>query len=126
MEKQSKVFLPEGSKNLGQIDISTETIATLAGIVATQCYGVVGMASLTFQDGIASLLHRDNLSKGVEIITNEDFTIVNLYIVVQYGIKINEVALNVINAVKYALENQLSINIEQVNVIVQGVHFEAE
>ncbi|HBE79891.1 MAG TPA: Asp23/Gls24 family envelope stress response protein [Firmicutes bacterium] len=94
----------------------------VAGIAAMQCFGVVGMASRNIQDGISELLTgRDNLTKGIEIIIEEDVVAVDLYIVVEYGVRIKEVARNVIQNVKYAIENQLGLQIAQVNVIVQGV-----
>lgn len=110
------------NQSLGIVNIAPNAVAMVAGIAAMQCFGVVGMASRNIQDGISELLTgRDNLTKGIEIIIEEDVVAVDLYIVVEYGVRIKEVARNVIQNVKYAIENQLGLQIAQVNVIVQGV-----
>jgi uncharacterized alkaline shock family protein YloU len=107
---------------LGVVDVSPEAIAMVAGIAALECFGVVGMASRSFQDGIAELFRgRDNLAKGIEVRIEEDQVIIALYVIVEYGIRINEVAKNVIENVKYAVENHLGLAVNKVNVIVQGV-----
>ncbi len=110
---------------LGSINISPNAIAMVAGIAAMQCFGVVGMASRTIQDGISELLTgKDNLSKGIEVDIDGDRVTVDLYIIVEYGVRIKEVAYNVIENVKYAIENQLGLKILKVNVIVQGVRID--
>jgi uncharacterized alkaline shock family protein YloU len=110
------------NQSLGVVNISPNAIAMVAGIAAMQCFGIVGMASHNIQDGISELLTgKDNLMKGIEIIIEEDVVTVDLYIIVEYGVRIKEVARNVIQNVKYAIENQLGLQIALVNVIVQGV-----
>lgn len=106
----------------GTIYVSNEVIATLAGSAAIECYGLVGMSSRKqFKDGIADLLGRENLSRGVEVrLVNEKIHI-DLYIIVSYGTKISEVAHNVQSRVKYMLDEVIGINVEAVNTIVQGV-----
>lgn len=110
------------NRSLGAVNIAPNAVATVAGIAAMQCFGVVGMASRTIQDGISELLAgKDNLTKGIEVIVAEDAVAVDLYIIVEYGVRIKEVAHNVIENVKYAIETQLGLTISKVNVIVQGV-----
>lgn len=109
-------------QSLGKINISPEAISVIAGATAMECFGVVGMSSRSLQDGIAELfLGRENLTKGIEVRINEEQVILDLYVVVEYGTKINEVAHNVIENVKYAIEDQLGLNVLQVNVNVMGV-----
>lgn len=113
---------PTHKPTLGAINISPNAVATVAGIAAMQCFGVVGMASRTIQDGISELLTgKDNLTKGIEVIIAEESVAVDLYIIVEYGVRIKEVAHNVIENVKYAIETQLGLVISRVNVVVQGV-----
>jgi uncharacterized alkaline shock family protein YloU len=108
--------------SLGVVNISPNAVAMVAGIAAMQCFGVVGMASHNIQDGISELLTgKDNLTKGIEIVIEDEMVIVDLYIIVEYGVRIKEVARNVNQHVKYAIETQLGLQISQVNVIVQGV-----
>ncbi len=114
--------MPEVMKNaLGQINISDNVIASLAGAAAIECYGVVGMSSRNIQDGIAELFGWDSMDKGidVDIINNE--IAVNIYMQVEFGIKINEVAHNVMERVKYSLERNVGMPVREVNVHVQGV-----
>ena len=119
--------MPNNSKNaarkpLGLINISPNAVAMVAGIAAMQCFGVVGMAFRTLQDGISDLLNaKDNLTRGIEVVIEDEQVFVDLYIIVEYGVRIQEVANNVIENVKYAIENQLGLQISKVNVIVQGV-----
>lgn len=109
-------------RQLGTINISPNTIATVAGIATMQCFGVVGMASRNLQDGISELLTgKDNLTKGIEVEIDEDQVRVDLYIIVEYGVRIQEVARNVIENVRYAIENQLGLESLKINVIVQSV-----
>jgi uncharacterized alkaline shock family protein YloU len=107
--------------SLGSIEISKEVIALLAGNAAMECYGLVGMASRKMIDGIAELLGRENLSKGIEVHVSEDILEIDIYIIVQYGTKINEVANNVIDKVHFILENVVGISPDKINVIVHGV-----
>lgn len=111
----------EMSTELGQINISDEVIGIIAGIAATECYGLVGMASRNIQDGIAELLGRDNLSRGVEVRLGGDEVIIELYIIVEYGTRITEVARNVMEKVKYVVETMTGLRVANVNITVQGV-----
>lgn len=110
---------------LGNINISPHAIAMVAGIATMQCFGVVGMASRTIQDGISELLTgKDSLNKGIEVKIDGEQVNVDLYLIVEYGVRIKEVAHNVIDNVKYAIENQLGLKTLRVNVIVQGVRLD--
>ncbi len=114
--------MPEVTENKsGKITVSKDVIAQMAGFAASECYGVVGMASQKLQDGIYVLLRRENTNKGVIINFIENKVNVDIYIVVSYGVKITEVAQNIIDKVRYILEKHAGIPIEHVNVIVQGV-----
>jgi len=86
-----------------------------------ECYGVVGMVSRRVKDGLSELLGRDNLKKGVEVEIKDNKVNIELYIMVQYGTKISEVAHNVMDKVKYTLENYLGLKNTNVKVIVQSV-----
>lgn len=108
---------------LGKINISEDVIATIAGAAAIECYGLVGMASRKISDGVSGLLKRENLGKGVSVQISEDNLTVDLNIIVGYGIKISEVASNVMDRVRYSIETMTGLKINQVNVNVQGVRF---
>lgn len=106
----------------GKVYVTNEVIATLAGSAALECYGLVGMATRKqLKDGIAELLGRDNLSRGVEVRRENDRLEIDLYIIVSYGTKISVVANNVQTKVKYILNDVLGLHVDDVNIFVQGV-----
>ncbi|AXN40492.1 Asp23/Gls24 family envelope stress response protein [Peribacillus butanolivorans] len=106
----------------GQIDISNDVIATVAGGAAVDCYGIIGMASKKqFKDGIAEILRKENFTKGVIVRQVEEEVHIDMYIIVSYGTKISEVAHNVQSKVKYTLDKTVGIAVESVNIFVQGV-----
>ena len=112
----------EKNTNLGTVHISLDVVSTVAGGAATECYGVVGMASQKImKDGFYDLLKKDNYSKGIVVEDGETGIIINVYIIVGYGIKISEVVYEVQKKVKYVLETTLDIDVEAVNVFVQSI-----
>lgn len=105
----------------GKIIIREEVIATVSGVAAMECYGLVGMAPRNVQEELTDLLRRENFERGVDVQFNEDSVSIQLYIVVEYGVKISEVAKNVQERVKYSIESLLGLNVDRVNVKVQSV-----
>lgn len=106
----------------GQIDISTDVIATIAGGAAVDCYGIVGMASKNqLKDGLTDILRKENFTRGV-VVRDEDGEVhIDMYIIVSYGTKISEVAHNVQTKVKYTLDQTVGLAVDSVNIYVQGV-----
>ncbi len=111
----------ETSNELGKIEITEEAIATIVGIAALECYGIVGMAPRKIKDGIVELLRRENLSRGVDVTIEGDRVTINLSIIVGYGVRITEVANNVKEKVRYAVESTSGLKVSRVNINVQGV-----
>ena len=107
--------------NLGIIDISEEVVETVAGIAAVACYGLVGMSPTNIQSGISSILGIDNIRKGVTVVNGENGLIIDVNVIVGYGIKINEVAKSVMQRVTYVVEKNVGLSVERVNVNVRGV-----
>lgn len=105
----------------GNIIMDDQVFATLAGLAAMECYGVVGMASRNATEGIFELLRRDQLTKGIKVTSIDDKLNIDLYIVLQYGVKISVVADNIISRIKYSVETFSGISVENVNIFVQGV-----
>jgi len=106
----------------GKIEIDDQVIAAIAGSAALDCYGLVGMASRSqLRDGIAEMLGRENLSRGVQIRREGDELHLDLYVVVSYGVRISEVAHNIQAKVKYVLEEIAGLKVDHVNIFVQGV-----
>jgi uncharacterized alkaline shock family protein YloU len=109
---------------LGKIEISPTAIASLAGQAVLECYGVVGMASQGLRDGIAEILPGAHYRRGVDVKFDNNDIIIDLYVVIQYGTRISEVANGIVSHVKFAVEKALGIPVAQVNVHVQGLHIE--
>ena len=106
----------------GNINISMNAIAVAAGNAATECYGVIGMASKNaIRDEIAELLKKENYSKGVFVRHTRQGIEVDMYLIVSYGVRITEVVSEVQKRVKYVLEKTFDLNFVAVNVYVQGI-----
>ncbi|ASN05809.1 Asp23/Gls24 family envelope stress response protein [Virgibacillus necropolis] len=111
----------------GQVTITTDVIATIAGGAAVECYGIVGMASKNqIKDGISEILRKENFARGVLVRQEEDHLHIDMYIIVSYGTKISEVAHNVQSQVKYTLNKSLGLSIDSVNIYIQGVRVEKD
>lgn len=106
----------------GKIEVADLVIAVIAGSAAMDCYGLIGMASRKgLKDGIAELLGRENLSRGVEVRREGEAMHLDLYVIVSYGTRISEVAHNIQSKVKYVLEEVVGLKVDFVNIYVQGV-----
>ena len=105
----------------GNITIDDNVVASLAGLAAMECYGLVGMATSSATEGLVELLRREHLTKGVKVSSVEDKIVIDLYIMVQFGISISVVSSNIIERVKYSVEEATGLRVERVNVNVQGV-----
>ena len=110
---------------LGTIRIADEVVSIIAGLAATEVEGVAGMSG-GIAGGIAEILGRKNFSKGVKVEVGEKEAAIDLYIIVKYGVRIPDIALNVQEAVKAAIENMTGLSTVEVNVHVQGVGFPAD
>jgi len=117
--------MPAKVKNqFGTISIDDNVIATLAGISAMESYGIVGMASKNAADGLFELLRWDSLSKGVKVTTKGDSLVIDLHVILEYGVKISVVAENIIEKVKFSIENLTGFKVDKINVHVQGIRVE--
>jgi len=106
---------------LGSVEVSPRVVAVLAARAAGDCYGIVGMSARGLRDGLAELLNRDNAERGIELRVSDEGLSVELYVVVDHGVRILEVAHNLMSAVAYSLEKHLSVPVLEVNVNVQGI-----
>ncbi|KXG75995.1 Asp23/Gls24 family envelope stress response protein [Thermotalea metallivorans] len=109
---------------IGSIYIDNAVLASIAGISAMECYGLVGMATKSAASGLVELLKRENMTKGVKVSTDNDEIVIDLFIIVEFGTNISAVASNIIEKVKYNIENMTGMHVKKVNVNVQGVRVE--
>ena len=107
--------------HMGSIMIDNNVIAQFAGNVALECYGVLGMASVNAKEGIASLLKKDSMSKGITVSLDNNKLSINMHIIVAFGVSISAVANNLMSEVKYKVEQFTGLTVETVNVYVEGV-----
>ena len=108
-------------KDLGYISIDDNVIATIAGLSAMESYGIVGMASKNTTDGIFELLKWENLAKGIKVSTKNNTVLVDLFVILEYGVRIPVVAKNIVEKVKFNVENLTGLEVSEVNVFVQGI-----
>ncbi len=107
---------------LGAIRIANEVVAVIAGLAATEIDGIAGMSG-GVAGGIAEMLGRRNLARGVKVDVGEHEAAVDLFIIVDYGMRIPDLALRVQENVKQAIESMTGLAVIEVNVHVQGVSF---
>lgn len=108
--------------DLGAIKIADEVVAIIAGLAATQVQGVAGMSG-GIAGGIVEMLGRKNLTKGVKVEVGEKESAIDTFVVVNFGVRIPEVAFHIQDEVKKAVEQMTGLNVVEVNVHVQGVVF---
>lgn len=112
--------MPQKEDKFGMIDISATAVATIANQAINQCYGVVGMANKNLVNGIANLLSRDS-HRGIDVSVENDEIIVDVYVIVEYGVRIRAVAESIQQTVKFHVEKALGMPVQAVNVYVQGL-----
>jgi uncharacterized alkaline shock family protein YloU len=110
---------------IGAIKITDEVVAIIAGIAAMEVPGVTGMSG-GIAGGIAEALGRKNLSKGVKVEVGEKEAAIDLYIIVDYGYRIPDVAWSIQEKVKHAVEDMTGLNVVEVNIHIQGVNIERD
>ena len=106
---------------LGQIVIDTDVIATYAGSVAVECFGIVGMAAVSMKDGLVKLLKRESLTHGINVEIKENKISIDFHVIVSYGVSISAVSDNLIESVKYRVEEFTGMEVEKINIFVEGV-----
>ncbi|ANE48070.1 alkaline-shock protein [Paenibacillus swuensis] len=108
--------------DIGNIQIAPEVIEIIAGLAAVEIQGVAGM-SAGFVGGIAELLGRKNLSKGVKVNVGQREASVDVSVIIEFGVRIPELAGEVQRNVKRAIESMTGLHVVEVNVHIHDVHF---
>lgn len=122
-DSQERMVYMEGGYDtgLGEVMISTDVIEKCAGASAVECFGIVGMASKNMRDGLARLLKRENLSNGVSAKVEDNKIKIDIHIIVSYGVNIPSVCDNLLETVKYKVEEFTGLSVEKINIFVEGV-----
>ena len=105
----------------GSIQIDPEVIAMYAGTTAVECFGIVGMAAVSMKDGLVKLLKRDSLTKGINVTIRDNAISIDFHVIVSYGVSILAVTDNLIESVKYKVEELTGMTVEKINIYVEGV-----
>ncbi len=120
MDERENNTSDDVSVEIGAVKVSEEVVAIIAGIAATEVAGVAGMSG-GIAGGIAGILGRKNLSKGVKVEVGEKEALIHLYIIVEFGYRIPDVAWEVQEKVKKSVEMMTGLNVIEVNINIQGV-----
>lgn len=112
-------------EGLGVVKISEEVVKTIAGIAAVDIPGVAGMSG-GLTGGFAELLGRKNLTKGIKVAVGEKEAAIDIFVVLEFGVRVPEVASNMQNKVKNSVETMTGLKVVEVNIHVQGVIFPSD
>jgi uncharacterized alkaline shock family protein YloU len=106
---------------LGKIEVLPNAIHTLVLQATSGCYGVLGIAGPRLRNGQAVIFSPEHASQGVRVHVVDDQLIIDIYVALEYGLRISEIAHNIMSSVKFSVEKQLGIPVAQVNINVQGL-----
>ena len=106
----------------GSVNVSSSVYTDIAGTVATNCFGVKGMAARSVKDGVYHLLRKESMSKGVSVTQNEDGSIsVDLHIIVDNGVNLTSVGESIISRVRYEVSKYTGTEVQTVNVYIDSM-----
>ena len=106
----------------GEISVSSAVFSNITGMAATNCFGVKGMAYRSMTDGLVHLLRREAMSKGVNVIYNEDESIsIELHIIVENGVNIPAVCRSIMSEVRYVVTKNTGVPVQAVDVCVDSM-----
>ena len=124
VKEQEEIALSDNDTN--EIRIADDVVAVIAGVAVSEVAGVAEMAG-GFAGGITEVLSgKKNLAKGIKVEVGDKETKIDVNIIVEYGVRIPDVAFEIQNRVKKAVESMTGLKVEEVNVHVQGVNTEAK
>ncbi|MHB8596621.1 MAG: Asp23/Gls24 family envelope stress response protein [Ktedonobacteraceae bacterium] len=119
--KMSAIQPPSGARPLGRIEVLPNAIHTIAMQATSECYGVVGLTAPRLHQGRAVLLPPEQSNQGVQVRVVNEQIIIEVYVALEYGLRMSEIAHNIMSSVKFSVEKMLDVPVAQVNVNVQGL-----
>ena len=109
----------------GALVISGQVFNQIAGAVATNCFGVKGMAARSKTDGLVHLLRRESMSKGVKVTQNEDGTVtIALHIIVDSGVNISAISSAITNEITYKVQQYTGVAVNSVEIYIDSISFD--
>jgi uncharacterized alkaline shock family protein YloU len=121
MSRTPTIQPQHGSRPLGRIEVLPNAIHSIAVRAITECYGVVGITAPRLHNGRAVLLAPEQSNQGVQVRLVNEHIIIEVYVALEYGLRITEIAHNIMSSVKFSVEKMLARPVSQVNVNVQGL-----
>ena len=121
MPKASAIQPSHGIRPLGKIEVLPNAIHTIAIQAISECYGVVGIAAPRLHNGQAVLLPPEHSNQGVQVRVINEQIIIEVYVALEYGLRMSEIAHNIMSSVKFSIEKMLGVPVAQVNVNIQGL-----
>ena len=121
MSRTSPIPLQNGARPLGKIEVLPNAIHTIAVQAISECYGVVGIAAPRLHFGQPVILRPEHQNQGVQMRVINDQIVLDVYVVLEYGLRISEIGHNIMSSVKFLVEKMLGVPVATVNVNVQGL-----
>ncbi len=109
------------NKDGGTVAIDIDVISKAAGLKACECFGIVGMGKVSIKDGFTRILKQESLNKGVEVSIKDNQINIKFHVIVAYGVSISTVADNLMNNVKYEIEQFTGMDVAKIDIFVEGV-----
>jgi uncharacterized alkaline shock family protein YloU len=109
-------------RGLGRIEVAPAAIASIVNHAVRQCYGVVDMANKNLTESITHLLSKEG-HQGIDIAIDGNDVCIDVYVVIEYGMRISAVADSIKNSVGFHVERSLGVPVREVNVYVNGLRF---
>ncbi len=125
MSRTPAIPLQNGVRQLGKIEVLPNAIHTIAVQAISECYGVVGITAPRLHYGQPVILDPQHLNQGVQVRMVNDHMVLDVYVALEYGLRISEIAHNIMSSVKFSVEKMLGVPVAQVNVNVQGLSHSA-
>jgi len=125
MSRTPAIPLQNGVRPLGKIEVLPNAIHTIAVQAISECYGVVGITAPRLHYGQPVILDPQHLNQGVQVRMVNDHMVLDVYVALEYGLRISEIAHNIMSSVKFSVEKMLGVPVAQVNVNVQGLSHSA-
>ena len=125
MSRTFAIPLENGEQPLGKIEVLPNAIHSIAVQAISECYGVVGIAAPRLLLGRPVVLRPEQQNQGVQMRIIDDQIVLDVYVVLEYGLRISEIGHNIMSTVKFAVEKMLGVPVVAVNVNVQGLSHNA-
>ncbi|WP_026569988.1 MULTISPECIES: Asp23/Gls24 family envelope stress response protein [Sediminibacillus] len=124
MDENSLLNVSEGS-DLGKVEIAPEVIEVIAGIATTEIKGVYAMRG-NFASGVAERFGKKSHGKGIKVELTDKGVLIDVFVVLDYGSRIPEVAQKIQTNIRQALRNMTALEIDEINVHIVGVQIDRD